>query len=95
MEEERIIAWVLSLAVALIEASLVFAIFRKAGFNWSWSLMALAPLIGLALQSYLIFFGIATPTEGVTLTIPLLLLPLFILAFHRWPLAVAGTASET
>ncbi len=95
MDDDRIIAFFLSVAVALVEGALMLAIFRKAGFGWFWTLLGLAPLLGFSVQSYLIYHGIATPSEGVILSVPLLLLPYFILAFRRWPLAEAGAPSET
>lgn len=94
MMTDVLVAFWMTAGIAAIEALLLAAILRKAGFNWLIAATALAPIVGLSLQMLLIFHGHVTPSEGIGLVLPLTLLPFLILTFKLWPLRLA-TSPET
>jgi len=94
--DDLVVAFWMNLGIAAVEAALLIAVFRKAGFGWPLALAGLAPLVGLAIQFSLIFLGSVTPSEGVALSLPLALLTFLILTFKSWPLAAPpATSPET
>jgi hypothetical protein len=94
--DDVIVAFWMTVGISVVEAVLLLVIFRRAGFTWVIAGVALAPLVGLALQYSLIFFGRVTPSEGVSIALPLALLPLLVLTFKSWPMAaLPDTSPET
>jgi hypothetical protein len=93
---DLVIASGMNFGIAVLVAVLLVVIFRKAGFGWFHSVTAVAPVVGLLIQSSMIFQGFVTASEGVSITLPFALLPFLFLAFKSWPIAaLPATSPET
>lgn len=96
MMDEMIGAALIGAGITIVEMVFLVIIFRKAGFNWLFAMLSLGPLLGLALQVGLLFPGIVTPVEGMSLGSLLAVLPFAFLAFKSWPIsALPDTSPET
>jgi hypothetical protein len=96
MMDDAILAFWMTCGITVFQSLLILVVLRKAGFGWLLAATGTAPIVGLTLQSSLIFHGHVTPSEGVSLALPFALLPLLILALKAWPLAAKhNTSPET
>ncbi|GEM_PF-1893811 len=96
MMDELTIVFAMQAGATLLAAGLYVVILRKAGFNWFWAMVGLAPVLASAGNILVLGTGFATLAEAYAMTLPLGLLPLLLLAFGRWPrLAAIYPRSET